>query len=216
MTTSAERAYAQIKAMILSGQKKGGSRLPEDTLASEIGISRTPVRDALRRLQSDGLITITPNSGARVASWNRDELGEIAHMRVLLEGYAAELAARKITPAEIETLRGYAVEMENALGEDGIVDLDLMSRRNLDFHRGIAQASRNMRLIASLEPLWSFSLVIRKFALFSRTRIERSTAHHREILEALEAGDAEWAGAIMRTHIRASRAFDGSLAESPE
>ncbi len=216
MTTSAERAYAQIKTMILSGQKKGGARLPEDTLASEIGISRTPVRDALRRLQSEGLISITPNSGARVASWTQDELGEITTMRVMLEGYAAELAARKITPAEIETLRGYALEMEQALAPNGQVDLDLISRRNVDFHRGIAQAARNLRLLVSLEPLWSFSLIIRKFALFGRERMNRSTNHHREILEALEAGDSEWAGAIMRTHIRAARAFDGSLADNSD
>jgi DNA-binding GntR family transcriptional regulator len=216
VTTSAERAYAQIKMMILSGQKKGGARLPEDTLASEIGISRTPVRDALRRLQSEGLISITPNSGARVASWTQDELGEISNMRVMLEGYAAELAARKITPEEIATLRGYAREMEEALGSNGQIDLDLVSRRNVDFHRGIARAARNARLLASLEPLWSFSLIIRKFALFGRERMNRSTDHHREILDALEAGDGEWAGAIMRNHIRAARAIDGSLTDAAD
>jgi DNA-binding GntR family transcriptional regulator len=211
MTTSAERAYGAIKAMILSGAQKGGARLPEDALAAELGISRTPVRDALRRLQSEGLITITPNSGARVASWSAEELDEIAHMRVLLEGYAVELAARKITPAELDRLAAIADEMESAFTADGSPDIDLISRRNADFHREIAQAAKNPRLYASLEPLWNLSLMVRRFALFGEERLARSASHHREILEALRSGDPDWAGAIMRTHIRAARAYDTEL-----
>ncbi len=216
MTNSADRAYSRIKSMILSGERGSGARLPEDTIASELGLSRTPVRDALRRLQLDGLVVTTPNTGARVASWTQDELGEIAHMRVLLEGYAAELAARKITVGELDELARLCDQMECAAGFDGGRDLDVLSRSNLDFHRAIATAARNNRLFLSLEPTWHFSLVIRKFALFSAERIDRSISHHREIHEALAEHDAEWAGSIMRTHLHAARAVDASLLETME
>lgn len=215
MKTSAERVYVHIKDAILNGRFDGGTRLPEDMIASEIGVSRTPVRDALRRLQSEGLIEIAPNFGARVASWTEAELGEITQMRVMLEGFACTLAASKITANQLTLLSSYCDEMAEAAKGGANADLDQISRTNLGFHRVIAEAADNSRLTAAVEPLWHFPVVIRKFALFSPSRIERSVNHHYEILAALREGDAEWAGAVMRAHIHSARAFDAMLIIDP-
>lgn len=213
MSNSADRAFQWLKGRILDGQYDAGQRLPEDMIAADLGLSRTPVRDALRRLQAEGLVEITPNSGARVAQWTAQSLGELAHMRAMLEGYAAELAAQKATPEGCDRLDALVVEMA-AIIERPPVDLDALSRNNLAFHREVATMAGNHRLLVSIETLWNFSLVVRKFALFGRSRLERSLSHHREIAAALREGDAEWAGSLMRAHIHAARALDAPLLDS--
>lgn len=214
MSSSADRAYAQIKAQLLAGAYDAGARLPEDTIASELGLSRTPVRDALRRLQAEGLVTITPNSGARVAQWTADALEEISRMRAMLEGYAAELAARKVTEAALGRLGRLCDDMATEIAREPAVDLARLSRINLDFHREIAVAADNSRLLAAIEPLWSFSLIRRKFGFFDRRRFDRSLAHHVEIVAALRDRDSDWARAIMQTHIHAARALDATVVAS--
>lgn len=211
--SSAERAYRGIKEMILSGDFEGGSRLPEDMIAARIGLSRTPIRNALAQLKAEGLITFTPNSGARVAIFSAIELLEMGEMRAMLEGYGAMLAARKITTKALDRLEASCDEMAAALAQ-GRPNLDEVSRVNLDFHRQIAAASGNSRLPALLEPLWNVSIMSRKYMLFSDSRRNRSVAHHREIVEALRAGDDIWARSVMETHILAARPLDPGLADS--
>jgi len=216
MSSSADRAYARIKSQLLSGVYDAGARLPEDMIASDLGLSRTPVRDALRRLQAEGLIVIAPKSGARVAHWTADALEEISRMRAMLEGYAAELAARKIPAEGLERLERHNAEMMAEVSRESGCDVERLSRINLGFHREIAVAADNSRLLASIEPLWNFSLVRRKFALFDRGRLERSLAHHCEILAALRDRDSDWARSVMQAHIHAARALDATLVSPPE
>lgn len=216
MTTSSERAYSFIKQCILEGKFGSGERLPEDRIASELGVSRTPIRDALRMLLAEGLVTNAPNSGARVAAWSEDELSEISQLRVMLEGFAAELAAAKITREELDELAQLSAKMENGARSGTTDGLSNMSEANLAFHRKIVLAAGNSRLLYALEPLWHFPVVIRKFAMFTPERLERSLSHHREILEALRERDAGWAGSIMRTHIQSARAADTTLAKSAD
>lgn len=210
MSVSSERAYAHIKAAILSGRYPSGSRLPEDKVAAELGVSRTPIRDALRRLQVEQLITITPYSGARVAGWTPGELREIAQIRAMLEAFAAGLAAQKRSDADLAELAALCDRME-AEAARPMPDTDRLSEDNLAFHRIVARAADNTRLAASLEPLWSFPATVRRYALFGRERMRTSLAHHREILAAITAADPEWADAIMRVHVLASRTLDVSL-----
>jgi DNA-binding GntR family transcriptional regulator len=214
MTTSAERAYLHIRSEILGGRYPPGARLTEDTIAGELSVSRTPVRDAIRRLYSEGLIEFTPNSGARIASWSADELAEITQMRSLLESFAAELAAAKIDVEAIGELEELARTMERALDVGDRPDLDSISAANLAFHRRIVTATGNARLMIVLDGLWALPVLIRKFGLFDRERLERSCAHHREIIAALRSRNGQWAGAIMRTHILAAQAYDSMLAET--
>lgn len=203
MTQYADRAYDHIKQAIFEGAYVAGARLPEDQIAGALGLSRTPVRDALRRLEAEGLVQRLPNSGARVASWSEEELHELFAMRMMLEGYAAELAAQKATEADLRALRARCDAMEAALG-----DLEAITAENLAFHRLVARIAGNARLLASLEPVWPAPLVKRKYSVFGRDRLARSVAHHREITEALAARDPDWAGAIMRAHLSAARGFD--------
>lgn len=213
MSGSADRVYEWLKGRIVGGSFDGGQRLPEDMIAADLGLSRTPVRDALRRLQAEGLIEITPNSGARVAQWTQESLAELAHQRALLEGYAAELAAQKITAEGLEQLDRQCDEMAAVISVRE-VDVEALSRSNLGFHRGVAVAAGNLRLLASVEALWSFSLVAQKYSLFTRERLDRSLAHHREITAALRDGDRDWARSLMQAHIHASRAIDVPLLET--
>jgi len=210
MSTSSNKVYESIKNRILNGAFDAGQRLPEDMIAADLGLSRTPVRDALRRLQADGLVEIVPNSGGRVAQWTSESLGELAQLRAMLEGYAAELAATKIAESALLRLDRLCNEMQ-AITAASNVDLVELSRNNLSFHREIAVAANNARLLASIEPLLNFSLVERKFALFSRIRLDRSLGHHREITSALREHDRDWARSIMQNHIQAARAFDASM-----
>ena len=210
--TSSERAYLFVKKAILEGQYPSGTRLPEDRIATELGISRTPVRDALRSLIAEGLVVSEPNSGARVAAWSEDELSEISQMRVMLEGYAARLAASKITASQLDELKSLCAQMEAGAKALPRPDLNLVSTANLDFHRRIVAAADNMRLAAAIEPLWHYPVVIRKFALFTPERLERSLSHHREIVSALSERNGDWACSAMQNHLQSARSFDESLA----
>jgi DNA-binding GntR family transcriptional regulator len=211
VSASAERAYEHIKAAILSGRYRNGERLTEDMLAGEMGLSRTPIRDALRRLQADQLITVTPYSGARVASWSQSELDEIALMRVMLESFAARLAAGKRSEAHLDRMRAACARMEHEARKDR-PDLAIISAENLALHEAIVEAADNTRLAASIRPLWDLPLIVRKYRLFGPERLNRSLWHHREIVTAIASQDPEWAESIMRVHIQAARAFDSALA----
>ena len=136
-------------------------------------------------------------------------------MRVMLESFACELAAAKITAEQLAELTGHCDAMAAAAAAGGgELDLDQVSKSNLDFHRVVARAAGNSRLYAAIEPLWHFPLVIRKFALFSPERIQRSLTHHREIIAALSEGNPGWAAAVMRAHIESSRPYDLLLTET--
>ena len=211
MSTSAERAYKFIRSSILSGRYGSGTRLKEQEIASALAISRTPVRDAIRRLHSDGLIDFEPNQGARVTTWSKVDLTEISEMRALLESFAAELAAAKIGGSELDELGRHTDAMQKALAGNE-PRIDQISAANLAFHQGIVRAAGNTRLLLIIEGLWVLPLVARKFALFDRASLEQSISHHREITRALRAHDGDWASAIMRAHILAARGYDSMLA----
>lgn len=211
-TTTVERAYQAIKSGILSGRYAPGHRLKESVIGEQLNISRTPVRDALRTLNSEGLVDFMPNHGAKVASWTAEELAEISDIRVALESFAATLAAKKITDDELVRLEDLARRMEEATDASATPDVGLIAELNLEFHRAVSEAARNPRLSIALSAVMELPVIMRKFALFSTERLQRSNAHHREIIAALAARDSELAGAAMQLHILAARDFDARLA----
>lgn len=210
MSKSSERAYDFIRSAILSGKYPSGERLTEDAVANEMGLSRTPVREAMRRLHAEQFLTMTPYSGARVTSWSMSELAEIAQFRLMVEPYAARLAAQKRSPAQLAHMKALCAGME-AEAANPKRDLMRFTADNLDLHRTIVAAADNARLLATIEPLLSVPLAVRKFSLFGAERLQRSLVHHREIVEAIEAQDPDWAEAIMRVHIISARAYDAAL-----
>ncbi|MBA2528368.1 MAG: GntR family transcriptional regulator [Euzebyales bacterium] len=201
MVTIAERAYLEIRARVLAGDYPGGSRLREEELAKAVGVSRTPVREALRRLDAEGLVEFVPNRGAHVAAWSEDDLAEIFGLRTVLEGYGARLCARKVAASDLEELCALAEQMESlaSRGVDG--HYDEMAVLNHRFHRLVIEAAGNKRLAGLLDSLVQFPLQHRTLRQYSDERLARSMAQHRELVQALATGDGEWAEAAMRAHV---------------
>jgi DNA-binding GntR family transcriptional regulator len=207
---AAETAYAVIRARILSGDFSRGERLREEELAQIAGVSRTPIREALRRLDAEGLVEFLPNRGASVTAWTEQELDNLYEARALIEGYAAELAAKRISAEELDQLAELSRQMRelDAPGSDGA---DEMTTLNNEFHRIITAASGNTHLDSLVRGLTDAALVYRTFRHYTPDRLLASKFHHEEIVTALRARDGAWASAIVRAHILAARPTIQSL-----
>lgn len=197
--TPQKDAYALILEAIDSHIYKPGDRLVESELAERLGVSRTPVREALQRLETQSLLTRDGRS-LIVASLDHTQMAELYVVRGELEGLAARLAARHATPEEVRVLRDM-LKADHAL----LNDPDALSRANRRFHKQIHLASHNRFLVQQLD------LVHRSMALLATTSISaegRSTdtlEEHGRIVEAIAAGDGDAADAALRAHI--SQAF---------
>lgn len=196
---TAEGVYEEIRAQILSGRRFGGEWLREEDLASEIGVSRTPVREALRRLAADGLVRHERHRGVQVLSWSVDDLEEIFTIRGLLEPFGARLAAMS-EALDLDALDELATAMDRAA--DPRRDPEALTALNNRFHTAIVIASGSDRLRSLLASIVQVPLVQSTFAHYTPTALARSLAQHHEIVEALRAGDADWAESAMRSHIR--------------
>jgi len=192
-------AYTLILESIDMGVYKPGDRLVESDLAERFGVSRTPIREALQRLETQSLLTRDGRS-LIVATLDHNQLAELYVVRAELEGLAASLAARHATEEEARVLRDM-VESDRAL----LGDPKSMARANRRFHKQIHLASHNRFLVQQLD------LVHRSMALMATTslaavgRDEDALAEHDAIVSAIEAGDTETAGQALRSHI--SKAF---------
>lgn len=201
--TATERAYAALRTDILSGARDAGARLGEDALAEELGLSRTPVREALQRLGTEGLVEHVPHRGARVVQVSVDDLAETFELRALLEGQGARRAATRATTTDVAGLRELCTQMECSTA--GARDLDLLTRLNSTFHARLLELSASPRLTAMVASVVHVPLVMRTFHRYSDEALARSQHHHREICDALERHDGDWACSVMRSHIFAAR-----------
>jgi DNA-binding GntR family transcriptional regulator len=197
-------AYTLILEAIDAGFFKPGDRLVESELADRFGVSRTPVREALQRLETQGMLSRDGRS-LIVASLDHNQLAELYAVRTELEGLAARLAARAATDEEVRVLRGMVEDDRRLIGGDPRE----LSRANKRFHKQIHLASHNRFLIQQLD------LVHRSMALMATTsfaaegRDEMGLAEHDRIIAAIEARDPEAAYTALRTHI--SKAFETRL-----
>ncbi len=208
MTQAADRAYAALRAGILDGRYGPGARLGEIEVAAELGLSRTPVREALRRLGSEGLVENLPNRGARVRSWSADDLDESYEVRAVLEGLGARRAAARVTREQLDQLAGLADEMvgvDPSLGHRPPGDFGELAALNAEFHALIVSASGSGRLGETLAAVVQMPLVLRTYRRYTPEALARSHAHHHEIVDALRAGDGTWAESVMRSHVLAAR-----------
>lgn len=203
--SAARRAYVEIRRAINSGQFSPGERLREEELGALIGLSRTPVRDALRRLEVEGFIRLEPNRGARVTEWTRHDLEEIFQLRAPIESLAAQLAAERITEGDVDRLAELAEQMEHAALTAGDERTDAVSDLNNEFHHLIAEASGNRRLARLRETIVQVPVVQSTFSRYDEVDLQRSFREHRELIAALRSGDAELAAGIMRVHVLAAR-----------
>ncbi|OZC67687.1 hypothetical protein CH276_04445 [Rhodococcus sp. 06-470-2] len=191
----------KILDLLVSGLYSPGEKLNEAELAGRLGVSRTPVREALLTLATTGVVTVEKNKGARVTEFTRETVEAIYSSRSLLEPHAAKLATGHFSVEELAELRHTAQRMHDIVVE--AEDLPEIARLNNAFHTAVLSKCPNARMaemaIALLKPL----VAARTFRKYSAKEISRSAAHHLEIVDALECEDAEWVEAIMRAHIRA-------------
>lgn len=204
MSQAGTRAYEDLRAAIMKGVHPAGTRLGESRLAEQLGISRTPVREALRRLEADGLIKLTPNRGAEVVRWSAPDFDEIFDVRSVLESHAARRAAERGV-ADVERLRGLCREMEQCLADLDERGYDEITRLNLEFHRSVHRAGGDRLLPDLLSRVIEVPIVRRTFHQYSRAELERSFSQHRDLVQAIETGDGDWAHAVMCSHVRAAR-----------
>lgn len=214
--SATDLAYEHIKAAIMSGRLAAGDRVKEELVAEEVGVSRTPIRHAMQKLAAQGFVEVLHNHGARVAAWNDADLAEITELRALLEGFGAGVAARKIDEATVDTLRALCASMERAAAQPSSADLETIAALNSRFHLTIIEATGNRRLSETIGNLAHPLLVQRRFRAFGPQRLQRSMDHHRELVDALAARDADWAGAVMRAHILGSAGADRARAAAAQ
>ena len=196
-----ESVYFALEKEILSGQHKRGDTLTENSLSTRLGVSRTPIRGALHKLCEEGLIEMTPNRGAVVIGVGREDLIDIYKIRMRLEGLASAEATVKISQDDVEALRE-SVE----LAEFYIKKQDAERLKELDsrFHNIIYKASGNRLLYKTLSELHRKIHVYRKRSLAVPERLIKSIEEHREILSAIERGDANEADRLTSAHIAAA------------
>lgn len=201
---AAEAAYEAIRARIMSGDLPDGTRLKEQSLASEMGLSRTPVREAITRLIHEGFAERGDGYSTRVAHFPEGELDQIFEIRRRLECYAAERAATLATPAQIDELDRITRDMEGLVPPKGDEDFEKISKINTTFHRIICEAAQSPRLMAVLSMAVDVGIVSRTYRSYSPGDLERSTRHHRELVDALRARSPDWAASVMSSHVLAA------------
>lgn len=195
---AAERAYRELRRRILDNALAAGTNLLEEEAALMLGLSRTPVREAMVRLAEEGLVEIRPRHGMRVKPISADDMREIYEVLAALEPKAAALAARRgLAAEELAGIEEAVAAMDRAL-ERG--DLAAWADADERFHLGLVRASGNRRLAATVGSFWDQAHRVRMATLRLRPLPTASNEDHRAVVAAIRAGDAEAAEAIHRRH----------------
>jgi DNA-binding GntR family transcriptional regulator len=214
--TLADRVFDQVRHAIVAGDIPPGSKISEPVLAARFGISRGPLREALRRLEASNLVDRRANQGARVIALSGSQLLEIYQVREALEGMAARLAAAHMPPDEVADLRTLLERHRLQVAADGGLAY-YQEEGDLDFHYRIVQGSGNRRLTGLLcNDLYHLVRMYRYQFGMSGTRAVPALREHDLVIDAIADGDGETAECLMRRHIRASRLnVERLLAEDP-
>ncbi len=211
-TTLSEKAYQNLRQKVFSGELQAGDRLVNRTLASEMGMSFIPVREAIKRLSSEGVVEQVPGAGAFVRKIGRQELAQLYDVRELFEPYAAAQAARHITDYELADLwiimRSWAATGEEILTNAGKASAEQMGRwlrHDEQFHQILIKASRNIWLEKIMNDLSLISLCFQAQRenpdILNPAVINEALRSHAELLNLLEAGDAEGAASMVRVQL---------------
>ena len=192
-------AYSRLLEEIRQGKLKPGARLTETELAVRLSISRTPVREAIRRLEADGLVTHQPRIGAMIRTLDYAEVMELYEMRNVLERTAARMAARSASDVEIAELAALNEEMA-AAARDGA----RLAALNQRFHLTLIDAARNRYLVKAVQSVHKTMLILGPTTLEESRRAAEAVREHGEILAAISARDGATAEAAMRQHMDAA------------
>ena len=182
-----EMVYEELKMQILTGAIVPGTRMMEVELANQIGVSRTPVREAIRKLEKEGLVIIEPRKGAYASQISTKDMVEILEVRQNMEGLAAYFAASRMQPSQLEDLKNISAKYNTAVSEGNMEDMIQYDTR---FHRIIVESCNNKILVQMIEQLQELVLRFRYIYYDDFKRAENMPEEHRIILEAIESGDA--------------------------
>jgi DNA-binding GntR family transcriptional regulator len=190
-----------IREAIIDGRLAPGERLKEEELAGELGLSRTPIREALAVLQAEGLVDTAPNKGATVRSHDAEDLDDLYRLRALLEGYAASRAATKMEQEQVAELFASCERFE-ALADGDVAPL---VKENMHFHSTIVDAAASGRVAELVRKVIELPLVYRSYIWYSPEQRRISAHFHRQIAVAIEARDADRAESLMKEHVFEAR-----------
>jgi DNA-binding GntR family transcriptional regulator len=190
--------FSTLRKAIVNGAIHPGTRLTEVEVSRRMSVSRTPVREAFRKLESENLLLRTPGGKFVVANPDEDEIKEIYLVRSVLEGLAAKIAASKIDPHHVRDLKGAIKRMETGIERN---EIKMVIDSNLEFHQLIVQIGHNSILTQTLNRLWDTIQIWSARSLENRYWTRKSVKEHKEIISALEKGDGEMAEKLVRNHI---------------
>ncbi|PRZ41802.1 GntR family transcriptional regulator [Antricoccus suffuscus] len=203
-----QSAYAQIRRAIVEGRYKPGQRLIEQRIAEEFELSRTPVRESLRRLEAEGLVVSIPNRGSVVRSVSIEEISDLYGLRARLEAYAAELAAERFEDEHLsrmdEGISRFGKALKSLRGAD-LAGLRVLNEANSQIHGAIMDAARNDRLAQLLARTVDVPLVFQAFRQFQGGQRARSHLFHQLIRDAISGRDGPRAAALMTEHVLQGR-----------
>ncbi len=201
---SAEFAYHRIRQWIVEGRFRPGERLVEQRIATELDVSRTPIREAMRMLQAEGLVLVEANKGTTVRPLSIGEIADLYELRARLEGMAAELAAIRATSDQLDRLGVAETDFAAAVAAHVDGNLETMRRvfrGNDEFHLIILEASKHERLVQNLMRTVDQTLVFQAFRHYRAPEFERSVLFHHLLYEAIRAGHSSRAGRLMHEHV---------------
>lgn len=193
-----ELVFETLREAIIDGELPPGERLMEIQVAEELGVSRTPVREAIRKLELEGLVAMIPRKGAYVAGLSMKDVIEVFEIRAALEGLAASLAAERATDDELENLERQLVRTTSLIDTS---DLNGMVEIDTDFHSLLYTVSRNNRLAQIINNLREQIQRFRQTSLSFPGRMKEALEEHREIVEAVSSRDPELARRLAQEHI---------------
>ncbi|MCL2436510.1 MAG: GntR family transcriptional regulator [Clostridiales bacterium] len=193
-----EMVYEEIKKKILTGRILPGTRLMEIELADTLGVSRTPIREAIRKLEKEGLVTIEPRKGAYASQVSTEDMVAILEVRQNMEGLAAYFAASRISSGELENLKDAFERYNQAVKENNTKD---MIKYDTAFHRTIVEASHNKILVQIIDQLQELVLRFRYIYYDDLKRAEKIPKEHGNIVDAIIKGNGEAARTAADAHI---------------
>lgn len=192
-------AFERLMAAIRAGEYQPGDRLREIEVAERLSLSRTPVREALRRLEAENIIQHRPRIGAVIRKLGQSEVVELYEMRLVLERTAAEMAAKHAAEAEIDNLASLNTEIDACIAAP-----TKAAAINQSFHRAIYLAARNRFLMESARAMNNALLLLGPTTLADAERISTVVRQHQQIIDAISAGDVIGAGAAAEAHLQTS------------
>lgn len=191
--------FRTLRDAILTGKLVPGERLMENQLAEKLGVSRTPVREALRMLELENLVELVPRKGAQVLDMSEKDIVNILEVRSVLEGLATSLACKKMTPEQLTELKGIEEKFEKAIEEKSLEDI---AENDEEFHLLIFASSENDKLIQIFKNLQIQLYRYRMAHLKIDSSIPAIVAHHKGIIRAIENHDAEEGTTLAQGHVK--------------